>query len=230
MPAGVNVRLFEPTDPRLGRHQIHDGRSRSFALEPVRLPTRRVLHERHIDIFDQGELGCCTACAQLGMLATGPLNLGKAFTLEDVHQLYRDETRLDDREIPGEWEPDDTGSAGIYACKVAAARRWIRDYRHAFAFTTALGWLGQQPISVGIPWYASMFDTDRHGLVTVDRRSAMAGGHQICWDGIDPRHSLVRFAQSWGPGWGDHGWGWLTYADAEWLMRQGGDAVTVTLH
>jgi len=213
----------------LGRHQVHDERSRAFALEPVALPTKTVLHERHTPIFDQGELGCCTACALLGMLSTGPLNLGKAFTLADAHRVYHDETLIDDSTIPGHWPPTDTGSAGIYSCKVAVQRAWISSYRHAFSLTAALGWLGRQPVSIGVPWMTSMFEPGRGALLKVDRRSGVEGGHQVCLDGIDPAHSRVRLANSWGSSWGDGGRAWLSYEDLGWLLNQGGDAVTAIL-
>jgi hypothetical protein len=227
----VDVQLFrERTDTRLGRHQVHDERSRAFALAPVKLPTKRVLHERSIPVFDQQAVGCCTACAQLGMLSTGPLDLGKPFTIDDVHGFYHDETVADEREIPGVWPPTDTGSAGVYACKVAKARGWIVSYRHAFDVTTAIGWLGKQPISIGIPWLVSMFEPNRQHVIPVDRRSGVAGGHQVCLDGVDPARSLVRVCNSWGPSFGDHGWAWLRFADLAWLLSKGGDAVTASLH
>lgn len=213
----------------LGRHQVHDERSRAYALPAVALPTKPVMHERHIPVFDQGELGCCTACAQLGMLSTGPLNLGRRFGMAEVRDFYHAETLIDDAEIPGHWPPDDTGSAGLYACKVAQARGWISGYRHAFDPTTAIGWLGKQPISIGVPWLNSMFTLGKGNLISVDRRSGVASGHQICLDGVDPTHSLVRVCNSWGTGWGDQGRAWLRYADLAWLLGQGGDAVTCTL-
>ena len=214
----------------LGRHQVHDERSRSYALAPVALPTKTVLHQRHVPIFDQGDLGSCTANAALGMISTGPLNIGKPFVEADAVALYHEETLLDDTEIPGHYPPDDTGSAGIYSCKALRNRGYIASYRHAFSLTTALGWLGKQPISIGIPWLNSMFDpAKKTALIIVDKRSGVAGGHQVCLDGINPTTSQVRVANSWGPGWGDGGRAWLAYADLGWLLGQGGDAVTVTL-
>lgn len=217
------------SDPRLGRHQVHDERSRDFALAPVALPIVPVLHQRHRPIFDQGQLGSCTANAALGMLSTGPLWDGKPWTEAGAIKLYEEETLLDDRYIPGHYPPDDTGSAGIYSCKALANRNLISKYQHAFSLTTALGWLGRQPISIGIPWLESMFTPGKGALLTVDHRSPVAGGHQVCVDAIDPVHSRVRIANSWGPSWGDHGWAWMTYADLGWLLQQGGDAVTVTI-
>lgn len=225
----VDVDLCERADPRLGRHRVHDERSRAYALEPVALPTKPVLHERHNPIWNQGQVGSCTANAALGMMSTGPLNLGKAWTEDDALALYHDETVLDDRMgIPGVYPQDDTGSCGLASVKVLKNRGWISAYRHAFSITTALGWLGRQPISIGVPWLESMMTPGRGALLTIDRRSPVLGGHQVCLDGIDPVNSRVRLANSWG-NWGDHGWAWLSYDDLGWLLKSGGDAVTVTL-
>jgi hypothetical protein len=232
------VVTFHHVDPRLGRHLVHDDRSRKFALSTAPLPKVPVLHDRAIPILNQGDLGSCTANAQLGMLASGPFPaLLKArgidvtrWTEDDAVSLYEQETSLDDREIPGRYPPEDTGSAGLYACQASRARGWISGYRHAFTTPTALGWLGRQPISIGIPWFNSMFEPDpRSHIVAVNRRSGIAGGHQVCLDGIDPKWSMVRLANSWGTSWGDHGRAWLSFSDLRYLLSQGGDAVTAVV-
>jgi hypothetical protein len=214
----------------LGRLKVHDERSRAFALAPVALPTKTVLHNRRLPIFDQGSLGSCTANAALGMLCTGPLDIGKSWTEKDAVDFYSAETVVDDSMgIPGRYPPTDTGSCGLASMKVAQQRGWITSYRHAFSVTTLLGWLGRQPASIGIPWLESMFaPAPGTAVLRVDRRSAVAGGHQVCVDGIDPKRSMVRIANSWGD-WGDGGRAWLRYDDLAWLLKQGGDAVTATL-
>src|SRR5690348_7750974 len=63
--------------------------------------------------------------------------------------VYHDETVLDEREIPGVYPPDDTGSAGIYAMKVARQRGWIRAYRHGFSFSSTIAALVNGPIKIG---------------------------------------------------------------------------------
>lgn len=230
MSAAVDVVLFERTDPRLGRHQVHDDRSRGFAMQAGPVPTGLVLHERHVQIFDQGELGSCTANAALGVLASGPLwrHTDPEWTEQDAVSLYELETRLDDREIPGHYPPDDTGSAGIYSAKALRRRGLITGYTHAFTLTAALSMLGRQPVSIGVPWFQSMFTPDSDGLVPVDPASGVAGGHQVCLDGVDGQRRLVRLANSWGTGWGDSGHGWLSWEDLGLLLGQGGDVVTFT--
>jgi hypothetical protein len=126
-------------DRRLGRHVVHDEASWNYALPDViaygnaRLP-RAVQHARVIPVLDQGEVGSCTANALLGCLGTepfasmlrdrdyAPVDLS---TFDEALALavYHDETILDEREIPGVYPPDDTGSAGLYAMKVARNRQ-----------------------------------------------------------------------------------------------------------
>src|SRR5206468_1945781 len=97
-----------------------------------------------------------------------------------------------------------------------------------FTLTAALAELAARPISIGIPWLNSMFEPDPHsGVIPVDRRSGVAGGHQVCLDGVLPELRRVRVANSWGAGWGKGGWGYLSYTDLAWLLGQGGDVVSV---
>ncbi len=234
------VQIYNPSDPRLGRHIVHDDRSWNFALNPMHaLPRQPVLHARHVEIWDQGDIGSCTANAALGMISTGAFALvtqqimdktnssWNGFRETDAVALYTEETLLDDREIPGHYPPDDTGSAGIYSCKALQKRGLIKTYRHMFTLEAALAALAKQPISIGIPWYNSMFEpSKRTGVVKI--KGAVAGGHQICFDGIDPNKKLARFANSWGEGWGQDGWGWISFDDLGRLLKEGGDAVTVT--
>lgn len=225
----TTVRFEDRTDPRLGRHQVHDERSWAYRMAEDALPTKEVLHERHIPILDQGKIGSCTANAGLGMISTGPLwkSTDPVWTEDDAVTLYGEETRLDDEQIPGHYPPDDTGSSGLYLCKALQQRKLIESYWHAFTLRALLAKLAVQPCAIGIPWFNSMFEPDRNGLVDVRTGSGRAGAHEVCADGIDPRHQLVRFPNSWSPSWGDHGYGWLSFMNLGWLLSQGGDAVTV---
>ena len=224
----VRVGTYEPTDCRLGRHLVHDERSRQYAMAALPVPHKTVLHARRIPILDQGQLGSCTANAGLGMLASGPLwhPTDPVWTEDDAVQLYSEETRLDDRQIPGHYPPDDTGSAGIYICKALKARGLVSSYWHAFSTRSLLGMLAVKPCAIGIGWYEQMFNPDRNGQVHIG--GSIAGGHEVCVDGIIPEHRMVRFANSWGSGWGRAGWGYLSWDDLETLLADGGDAVTVT--
>src|SRR5207237_6942116 len=124
---------------RLGRHVLHDERSREFdAAEIARpRPLATTIHDSACAPWDQGQVGSCTANAALGCLMTKPFWNGSwAFTEADALTLYGQETRLDDRQIPGEYPPDDTGSTGLWSMKALKARGLIRAYRRAFRLST----------------------------------------------------------------------------------------------
>ncbi len=214
------------TDPRLGRLVNHDPRSRTYDLVHTvgaKLPTDPIdWHRDDADVFDQGDLGCCTACAGLGVMMTGPFMHGTRYNLDSAHSFYHDETVLDD--APGTWPPTDTGSSGLAAMTVLRSRKLITSYFHAFSPTVAVAALTHGPIAVGTVWTESMFELKNDQLV-VNRKSPVAGGHEYVIDAWDPKGRRVRITNSWGLSFGDHGRAWLKYSDFTWLLSQQGDAV-----
>lgn len=225
----VEVHRYEPTDPRLKRHVVHDSRSRRFALPTGAAPTTLTLWPRVGPILDQGNIGSCTANAALGLLMTQPFSTGKTWTEEDALALYHEETVLDESEIPGVYPPTDSGSSGLYAMKALQARGLISSYWSAFALDAALAALVKGPIAVGSIWLQSMFTPDKAGLIAVNRRSQVAGGHEYVVDGFDPAKGAVRITNSWGTSWGVKGQAWIKTADFGWLLSQQGDVVQPTV-
>jgi C1A family cysteine protease len=67
------------------------------------------------------------------------------------------------------------------------------------------------------------------GRLVVDKRSAVAGGHEYVIDGWNPATGQVHMTNSWGAEWGDKGGATLNYDDLAWLLAQGGDAVQPSL-
>jgi hypothetical protein len=224
---------LDPRDPRLRRQKVHDSRNRAYsavdalgaAARPIR-QLRTVVHDRRGRVFNQGDLGMCTALTALGMLMAEPLSDGTTYDEDDGRTLYREETRLDESIIPGRWEPDDTGSTGQYAMIALRRRGLIRTYGWAFGLRDVLHVLQHQPVCVGTSWFESMYEPGPSGTLIVDPRSADQGGHEYLVDGIDVEHRAVRLTNSWGSGWGHYGTAWLGFADLDLLLRRGGDAVT----
>lgn len=242
--------MSAPTDPRLGRHVLHDPDSREYDLRALLLaeapPKTPVLWARTGPIFDQNAcppavlselgadpavtgIGCCTTCAAFGLLNTAPYaRPGLVYTLDDVLRGYHAETQLDNTAIPGTWPPQDTGSTGLWAMKVLRRRGLIQAYRWAFRLTTVLAYLGHGPVAVGSPWYDSMFTPvtrDGRMLLEISPDAAVAGGHEWVADGIDPPAKLVRMTNSWGEQWGEHGQAWVSYATLDRLLGEQGDVV-----
>lgn len=229
--------IYAAEDSRLGRHIVHDARSWAYRLpepgEGAVKPPPVVDHAAEMPILDQGQLGSCTANALLGMLGTAPFadklavrGVQVSTWGEDLAvQVYEQETKIDDREIPGHYPPDDTGSAGIYSMQVAQARGWITSYHHAFSISAALAALVAAPISIGIPWLNSMFDPAADGSLKVDFSSGIAGGHQVAIVGYDLPAGWVKLRNSWGTSWGLQGYAHLPINGLSGLLRQGGDVV-----
>lgn len=219
---------------RLGRHQVHD------ALLPERdvrqlhildrfLPIKTVMHKELEPVFDQGQLGSCTANAALGCLVTEPFaKPGVTYTESDAVALYIAETKLDDGQIPGSYPPDDTGSTGPWSMIALEQEGKISSYHHTRDLHSTLRLLNHGPISMGVTWYDSMFnvvDKDDVKMIVVDEHSAVAGGHQVCVIGNDVEHQRVLIRNSWGTAWGDQGHAWLSWNDLDLLLHEGGDVV-----
>jgi hypothetical protein len=229
----------KPDNPyRLGRHQVHDAldalpeRQLERALDLL-APVKTVTHFETQPVFDQGQLGSCTANAALGCLVTEPfadhVKQGRPFDEQDAVALYQLETKLDDSQIPGEYPPDDTGSSGPWSMQALEKEGFISSFTHTRSVHTALVALNRGPISIGIPWLESMFQVDGNGNITVDRGSQVAGGHQVCIVADDTARQAVYVRNSWGTSWGQNGHAWLAWDDLKWLFVQGGDAVQPVL-
>lgn len=211
---------------RLGRHVLHDPASRLFDAAAIVKPRPLIttIHACYQPPWNQGAIGDCTMNAAAGCLITSP-NVGRTFSETEIQALYRVETRIDDTQIPGHWEPDDTGSTGLWSMKALKQAGLIRSYHHCFRLATVLHRLLDGPVSTGITWYESMFNTDPGHTIEVDFTSQVAGGHQVCLVGLDVEREAVRVRNSWGTGWGDGGYAWLRFADYDRLLADHGDAV-----
>lgn len=214
---------------RLGRHQVPQ------AFDPARnargivnyfVPIKDIEHEEFLPVFDQGNLGSCTANAALGCLVTAPYGRqGVALSEADAVALYELETRMDDSQIPGEYPPDDTGSTGAWSMQALMKQGKITNYVHTTSTHMALRMLNDGPISIGVPWYKSMFTLSDDDMIDVNPKTSLAGGHQVCIIANDTAEQKVRVRNSWGPDWGDEGHAWLTWEHLDYLLDHGGDVV-----
>lgn len=219
------------TDPRLGRNQNHDSISRLFAFPTEGLQIVDVFHERHIPIFDQGNLGACVANASNGCRGTGKFykylkaNTKFPLTADGNLELYRALTRSDP--FPGFWESDDTGSDGLTAGKVLTEVGDIPGYLHAFSLEAALKALSDRPLITGTYWYDDMFDPNAEGLV--NPTGSIAGGHEFIVDEYRSDRGWVGFTNSWSRNWGLNGRFYLEAEKWETLLNQDGDVTIFSL-
>lgn len=213
--------------PGLGRHVLHDARSLNYnAADLVEHVTKEVttFHKRVAPVWDQGQLGACTAFAALGVMMTEPFyRTSFKYSGADAIKFYEQETALDNSQIPGAYPPDDTGSTGLWSMKLLRKMGLISGYKHAFSFTTVKKLLQVDPVSFGVPWYNSMFTPDKYGRIHVDQSSGLAGGHQLDGTGIDFVNQEIELTNSWGPSWGLSGRCRISFADMQALLANHGD-------
>jgi hypothetical protein len=208
---------------RLGRHVLHDPRSRDFPAG--RAPKIvSVTHAASGLPLNQGQIGSCTANALCGALDSAPDSAsGKVYDEKSAVQLYELETKLEGHPYP----PNDPGGSGLMVCKAAKQLGWITAYHHAFGIQHALEALVLTPVITGINWYTS-FDTPdaQTGLVAIAPGATVRGGHEIVADGIDADNQLVWFWNSWGTVFAQGGRFCMKFDTWEQLLSQQGD-VTV---
>lgn len=226
----LKVRRFQPGDPRLGRHVVHDSRSLRYlvrAADPATL--KSVRHHINIGIMDQGDLGSCTGHAGTNALASDPFWPASkdAIGPGDPHayalHLYADATAMDP--WPGQYTPDDTGSDGLSIAKVLQTRGLISGYQHATSLEATLTALADRVVIVGTSWLNGMYDPDSTGKLTVS--GATAGGHEYALDELDVERQRVWMRNSWSDTWGVQGRAWMSWDDLGKLLADDGDCTVL---
>ena len=210
---------------RLGRHVVHDPRSRNFAA-PRAPQIISITHNATGLPLNQGELGSCTANALCGALDSAPdFVAGTPLNEDNAVQLYELETKLEGKPYP----PNDPGGSGLMVCKAAKQEGLISSYQHAFGLDHALQALVLRPVITGINWYTSFDEPDaKTGQVAIAPGATVRGGHEIVADEIDAPNELVWFWNSWGTGWGMGGRFCMSFDTWGELLQERGD-VTVPM-
>jgi hypothetical protein len=222
----LRLTIAEQVTPgkRLGRHIVHDPRSRNFPAP--RAPTIiSVVHNAVGLPLDQGNIGSCTANALCGALNSAPdYTGGPARTEQNAISLYELETKLEGQPYP----PNDPGGSGLEVCKAAHQLGWISSYQHAFGIESALLALVLRPVITGINWYTSFDTPGPDGLVAIAAGATVRGGHEVVADGIDASQRLVWFWNSWGSGFGVGGRFCMSFDTWQQLLEQTGDVTVPT--
>jgi len=205
---------------RLGRHVLHDPRSRNFQAERAPAITS-VTHQASGLPLNQGQIGSCTANALCGALDSAPdFNGGTPLNENNAVALYEKETALEGKPFP----PNDPGGTGLMVCKAAKDMGLISSYSHAFGVEHALQALVLRPVITGINWYTSFDTPDANGLVAIAPGATVRGGHEIVADGIDADNQLVWLWNSWGTTWGQQGRFCMAFDTWDQLLQEQGDA------
>jgi hypothetical protein len=206
--------------PRLGRIPSPDERDKRFlmrALIPKKLarPTSKYWSSRWVG--DQGDTSQCVGYGWHGFLRASPVN-----TREPKPEVIYDGAQAND-EFPGtNYDGTSVRGGAKYLTDVV---KQVKEYRWAFSINAVLDWLGTNgPVVLGVDWRSTMFDVDSHGFLDTSGKSE--GGHCILAIGYDDKRKALRLVNSWGHGWADNGRCWIRYADADALIREGGEACT----
>ena len=214
----------------------HDERSRNYPVTslfgaPPDGHRKRRMWYPPITLLDQGQEGACVGFAWAIELLGSPnrVRLGADGPADAfARKVYRNAQKID--EWPGE---NYEGTSILAGAKVVQQLGFIESYYWAFGVEQVIETLlTLGPVVVGIPWYASMYETDDKGLVEVS--GPWVGGHAITLTGYSRRrfHSgmedVIRWRNSWGSSYGLRGTGYIRVNDLANLLSQNGEACVPT--
>jgi hypothetical protein len=213
---------------RFGRLHAPDENDHRFLMAPPRDVAQNVVSKMHYTnlVLDQGITSHCVGAASRGWLSAGPI---RNLAGPDMHQIYAAAQLVD--EWPGA-EPDYFGTSVRAAFKVLKAQGYVSQYNWAFSLEPALDHvLTKGPICFGTSWYLGMMDVDKSGFIHAAGREV--GGHAYLIIGANrekkcPDGSVGAFrgVNSWSENWGEKGRFWLSFKDADALIRDHGEAAT----
>jgi hypothetical protein len=213
--------------PGLGRLVSIDPRDKEFrmsAVAPIAVTRNKMMWETG-PILNQGTTSECTAYAAEQLLLSAPVKNKMYLT---PNQLYR-LNQLND-EWPGE---NYHGSSVRASMKVLQAAGLIGEYVWASSIDPVRRWvLMKGPVILGTNWYSGMNNPSRlTGFVRPTGKPV--GGHAYMIRGADDTikcpdgsKGALRIINSWGNTWGQQGKAWLSYKEADGLIKNNGEAVT----
>jgi hypothetical protein len=222
--------------PGFGRRYAPDRRDRGFLMprmladvRAVSLPVRRTW-AIHGTALDQGDTGTCVGHAWRNFLRCAPVrterggpsafDIYRSAVLKDRWRANNDEARLPDRD-PGL----DYGTEVRAGAKAVTEFGRLQSYVWAFELQAVIEWvLTEGPVVLGTNWYSSFARPDREGIVRIEPKAKVVGGHAYLLRGVDTRRALARCANSWGDGWGLSGEFLLPFRDLERLIHEDGEA------
>jgi C1A family cysteine protease len=110
---------------------------------------------------------------------------------------------------------------------VATAKRYkITDVRSVVTLEELKAALNYGPVISGINVYESFTTpaSNRSGIIPMPKaKEQTIGGFAVCFVGYDDKTKLLKFQNTWGASWGDHGYGYLAY---DYFREQSSDGWT----
>jgi hypothetical protein len=195
----------------------------------VTLPARRTWGI-HRTALDQGNTGTCVGHAWRNFLRCAPIrterggpsafDIYRSAVLKDTWRANNDEAQLPDGD-PGL----DYGTSVRAGAQAVTAFGRLKSYVWAFELQAVIEWvLTEGPVVLGTNWYSSFARPDRQGIVRIEAKARVVGGHAYLLRGVDTRRALARCANSWGDGWGLSGEFLLPFRDLDRLIPEAGEA------
>lgn len=216
-----------PTGPRLGRGLInHDERSKNYRATDLIDSTSLVTKKwRRGNAYDQGQTPECVAYTGKGLLNTQPDSSQVPYRVRSKYScddFYHGAQAND--ETPGT-NYDGTSALGL--CRYLTSINIISEYRWCFGLQDVLLTLSNLgPVGIGVRWLDGMWNTDAEGYLHVTGNEV--GGHEVELLGINVEQEYVLGENSWGTSWGLNGRFKLSFANLDTLLKDQGDAFTIT--
>jgi len=233
---GLGRVLNPPADPR---DNLYLAASRFDIDKPVR--KRRKWYSENTRLWDQGNIGQCTAYSAAHLLAAGPITQrpytykGDAPGIDTIAMYCRaqeidkaqwgwtDKTFCQDGRRPG-----GAGDWGATMRGAAQAVReqgfinnfwWLRSVDEVQAYVRNVG-----PAWIGSKWTVGMFSPDKDGFIWPT--GGNAGGHAYLIDQDEREYSWIL--NSWGIKWGNRNRAKIRHEVLAELLRDNGEALAVT--
>jgi len=173
--------------------------------------------------LDQGREGACTGFSLSTELAASPVNVdvNNAFALE----LYQAARRID-AAAGRHWG----SGASILATALALKNDYklITEFRWAFGIEQVIDTIiSKGPVVLGLNWYFDMYSPNAENVIEVS--GELSGRHAIAAIGyLHKDGGYLALMNTWGPGYGAKGIGYLKIADATRLLAEDGEACIIT--
>jgi hypothetical protein len=168
-------------------------------------------------VLDQGNYGTCVGNAWAGWGNSAPIM--DSYSEADARAIYYESTCIGGA-------CDATGQNGSSTRDGVKAMQQ-RGKLTAYAFATTMAeideWLDNHgPVVIGINWTDPMFNPDASGLIHYT--GPVAGGHEVFIRQNVKSMGRKRLRNSWASSWGLGGDFFLSNADLQRLLDDGGDA------